>query len=192
MASPPLVLRRVKRPLSLRRLVSLLLILYVAARVVLVLAAGRESPDRRPLLREDRVYRSVRVIDGDTLLLAAADDVSAGALRVRLLGVDTPETVAPGRPAEPWGEVAAAFTRRFVANQELRVRLDKRRVDRYGRRLAHVFLPDGRSLGEELARHGLARASSFPGDNPSLSRVIQRAEKEARVAGLGIWSGGHE
>jgi micrococcal nuclease len=91
------------------------------------------------------------VIDGDTLLL---DDGS----RVRLIGVDTPETHDRTRRPELWGAEADAFTRAIVERGGGRVRLqfDDERLDKYQRYLAYVWI-DGKLLNEELIRAGLGR-----------------------------------
>lgn len=127
-------------------------------------------------------YAVERVVDGDTLLLA-------NHARVRLIGADTPETVKPNWPVEPFGPEATAFTRRFVdeAGGVVRLEFDRERLDRYGRFLAYVF--DGQQmLNEELIRAGLATAKTgFPYASGMKTR-FRRAEDEARAAGRGIWS----
>ena len=74
----------------------------------------------------------MRVVDGDTIVIAP-DRV------VRLIGVDTPETVKPEHPVEPFGPEAAAFTRQFLAGGTARLSFDRERVDRFGRFLAYVW-----------------------------------------------------
>ena len=72
-------------------------------------------------------WRSVvRVVDGDTLLLDRNE-------RVRLIGVDTPETVDPRRPVERFGKEASAFTKRMVEGKRVRLEFDQDRRDRFGR-----------------------------------------------------------
>ncbi len=134
----------------------------------------------------------VRVVDGDTLVVSqhAADSTSSTnthQFKIRLLGVDTPETVKPNHPVEPFGPEAAKFTRRFVAEGTLSVRLDRRRQDRYGRWLAYVYR-DGEMLNLELLRQGLARVSIYPGDSATIGRKLRQAEESARQAKTGIWS----
>jgi micrococcal nuclease len=128
------------------------------------------------------VHRVRRVVDGDTLLL------ESGA-RVRLQGIDSPETVRQDWPVEPWGPEASAFTKNFVANARQRVRLtfDLERVDRHDRFLAFVWNGDV-MLNEELVRAGLARARTDFRYSSSMKRRLVAAEKEARTAQLGIWS----
>src|SRR5687767_4907398 len=89
----------------------------------------------------------VRVVDGDTLLLDRKE-------RVRLIGVDTPESVDPRRPVQQFGKEAADFTRRIVQGKRVRLEFDRDREDRYGRTLAYVFLEDGTLLNAEIVRHG--------------------------------------
>lgn len=141
-------------------------------------ATGPQPP--KSLAEGDHAVR--RVVDGDTLLLA-------NRARVRLIGVDTPETVKPDHPVEPFGPEATAFTRRFVdeAGGTVRLQFDRELVDKYGRFLAYVFDGD-RMLNEELVRNGLATAETGFRYSESKKRLFRRAEEEARTAGRGIWS----
>jgi micrococcal nuclease len=126
-------------------------------------------------------HRVARVIDGDTLVLADADQ------RVRLIGADTPETVKPNWPVEPWGSEAAAFTRKFLSGGEVRLEFDGDRRDKYGRMLAYVWVGD-HMLNEELIRAGLARAELQYRYSATMKTRFRRAEAEARAARRGIWS----
>ncbi len=169
------------------------LVLLVAALVVVV--AARVGYDW--LFREDSAPLTagpcevVRVVDGDTVIVRQQtkppDPPSVHEARVRLLGIDTPETVKPNSPVEPWGPEATEFTKRLTAEGNLRLELDKRRIDRYGRSLAYVFVGD-KLLNEELVRAGLARVSVYPGDSATMERRLRAAEEEARKAERGIWS----
>jgi micrococcal nuclease len=129
-------------------------------------------------------------VDGDTIIIRQQDsDGIAHRARVRLLGIDAPESVKPGSPVEPWSEEAATMTATFLDAGEARIELDKRRVDRYDRFLAYIYVGD-KMLNEELLRAGLARHLSYPGDSAAKSRLFQNAENEARNARRGIWSTG--
>ncbi len=133
---------------------------------------------KAPLI--EGVWAVKRVVDGDTLLLA--NDV-----RVRLLGVDTPETVKPDHPVEPFGKEASAFTRDFVAGGQVRLRFDREREDKYGRTLAYVYVDDA-MLNEELIRAGFSAAKTYFNYSPAMKKRFVAAEKEARRARRGIWS----
>ena len=77
-----------------------------------------------------------RVIDGDTLLLANGE-------YVRLIGVDTPETVHPEKPVEYFGKEAYQFTKKMAEGKEVRLEYDQTRRDRYGRILPMFILWTG-------------------------------------------------
>jgi len=140
-----------------------------------------QSPDvPPPATLEEGTYRVDRVVDGDTLVLANKG-------RVRLIGADTPETVMPNHPVEPWGPEATEFTKRFVAGGEVQLQFDGRRQDKYGRFLAHVWVDD-RMLEEELLRAGLATAETDYSYSAEAKDRFLAAEAEARAAGRGIWA----
>lgn len=123
-----------------------------------------------------------RVVDGDTFIIESPDKV-----RVRMIGVDTPETVKPNHPIEPFGPEAAAYTRQAIEGKTVILELDQQKYDKYDRLLAYVW-SDGRLLNEELLREGLGKATlqyDFAADRKELFR---RAEAEARAARCGIWS----
>jgi micrococcal nuclease len=134
----------------------------------------------------------VRIVDGDTIIVRRSgrgpkfSDESPQA-RVRLLGIDAPETVQPNHPIEPWGPEASEFAREFLSAGEVELRLDRRRKDRYNRFLAYVYVK-GRVLNEELVQAGLARAVHYPGDSPTMARRLRSAEAAAQNEKRGIWS----
>ncbi|HEY2892841.1 MAG TPA: thermonuclease family protein [Pirellulales bacterium] len=126
------------------------------------------------------LHRVQRVVDGDTIIFEPR-------VVVRLIGVDTPETVKPEHPVEPFGPEATQFTREFLASREARLTFDRERLDRFGRHLAYVWVGD-RLLNEELARAGLARYESHFHYSPVMKRRFQKAQQEAQEAHRGVWS----
>jgi micrococcal nuclease len=135
-----------------------------------------------PELLEEGMHEVRRVVDGDTLLLASG-------ARVRLQGIDTPETVAEDRPVEAWGPEASQFTKDFIRRAGGRVRLtfSLERKDRHDRFLAFVWNDDV-MLNEELVRAGLAHARLDYRYGAPMKRRLAAAQEEARSAGRGIWS----
>lgn len=129
----------------------------------------------------DRLAVVTAVVDGDTLEVALA----GGRDVVRLLGVDTPETVHPKRPVECFGPEAAAFTRGRLLGRRVSLEFDRVRRDAYGRLLAYVEL-DGRRFNDELLAGGYARLLVIP-PNGSHGRAMLDAELAARAAVLGLW-----
>ena len=121
-----------------------------------------------------------RVIDGDTVVLSSIGTV-------RLIGVDTPETVDPRKPVEFFGKEASAFTTRLLLGTQVRVEYEQERTDRYQRTLAYLYLPDGTLANQEIIRQGYGHAYlSFPF---RLMSSFRAAEQEARDAGRGLWAG---
>ena len=117
----------------------------------------------------------------------SATDSPPGGFFVRLLGVDCPESVHPDRPVEPWALEATQFTREFVAGGRVWLRFDRRRVDKYQRRLAYVLVQD-QLLNEALLRAGLARTMIYPGDSETIARRLRAAEQAARQNRRGVWA----
>jgi micrococcal nuclease len=163
-----------------RRSLSALLVLFLL--FALAYYRGARAPEP-PVSAPATVHASdlrqvVRVVDGDTLLLDGDE-------RVRLIGVNTPESVDPRRPVERFGKEAAAFTRTLVEGKQVRLEFDQERRDRYGRTLAYVYLPDGTLLNEVIIREGYGFAyTRFPYQRMEHFRSL---EKEAREQGRGLW-----
>lgn len=143
-----------------------------------LLSPAPEPPEN--LFRETEVVVK-RVVDGDTLLLESGH-------RVRLIGVDTPETKHPDRPAERLGHSAYRFTSELVGDGRVRLEFDRERRDAYRRLLAYVYLPDGRMLNEEIIRAGYSEAkTTFPYRNDR-KRLFAAAEELARRDQVGLWA----
>jgi micrococcal nuclease len=105
--------------------------------------------------------------------------------KVRLIGVDTPETVHPQKPVEYFGKEASAFTRRMVEGKEVRLEFDWQQRDKYGRLLAYVYLPDGSFLNAEIIKQGYGFAyTRFPF---KYLEEFRQCEKEAREQKRGLW-----
>jgi len=140
---------------------------------------SRESPNEFPNKR-----LVIRVIDGDTIVVSPNE-------RVRLIGVDTPETTHPKKAVQCFGKDAKEFTRSLVEGQTIRLVLDESNVarnhkDQYGRTLAYVYFDDGMMLNAELIRRGYAHAyTRFPFRHAVEFRQLERI---ARRQAVGLWA----
>lgn len=145
--------------------------------IILAAAASNGAPAQLPAA-------VTRVIDGDTIEVS----LDGRQETVRLIGVDTPETVHPRVGVEPWGPEASAFTKRLLPpGTRVRLELDVQERDPYGRLLAYVYLPDGRMLNALLLEAGLAQLLTVP-PNVRYVDLFVRLQREAREAGRGMWS----
>jgi micrococcal nuclease len=153
--------------------------------VLVVLLLARRFWDEPPVSTPSQPpvagsHDVVRVVDGDTVLFAPN-------MRVRLIGVNAPESVKPESPIEPWGPEASQFTREFLAGGIAQLEFDRERYDQYDRSLAYVWVGD-RMLNEELLRAGLARWERHYNYSSDKKARFRAAQEEARQAGRGIWS----
>lgn len=146
---------------------------------VLAALACARAPTRGPT--GDNLIVVSRVVDGDTLDLATRE-------RVRLIGVDTPETKHPQKPVQRFGREATDFTTSLVQGKSVRLEYDQQRQDKYGRTLAYVFLEDGTFVNAEIIRQGYGFAyTRFPF---KYLEEFRRLEREARESGRGMWAEG--
>jgi micrococcal nuclease len=125
-----------------------------------------------------------RVIDGDTILVV----VGGHEERVRLIGIDTPETKDPRRPVQCFGSEAAARTAALLpAGTPVRLVRDVELRDRYDRLLAYVHrADDDLFVNLTLAREGYAAAATYP-PNVAHSEAITAAAARAREERRGLW-----
>ncbi len=142
------------------------------------------GPDRSRY--HDKTFQVVRVVDGDTLDIDSPDGQQK-TTRIRLWGVDTPETRHPQKQEMHYGPEASAFTREMTLHQQVRILLEPYQQTRgkYGRLLAYVFLPDGSMLNERLLTQGYGYA------DPRFQHIYQQRfaqlHKQAQQAQRGLW-----
>ena len=124
------------------------------------------------------------VVDGDTLAVRLGERRE----RVRLLGIDTPESVKPDTPVECYAKEAAARLRALLpAGTQVRLVRDVEERDRYRRLLAYVYRqPDGLFVNLDMVRGGYAQLLTYP-PNVAHTDELRRAVADARRAGRGLW-----
>ncbi len=135
---------------------------------------------------QDTVDNSVvKVVDGDTL-----DIVRDGkTVRLRLIGLDTPETVDPRKIVQCFGTEASAEAKRLLIGQVVRVETDSSQGehDVYGRMLAYVYLPDGTLFNKYMIAKGYGHEYTYRLPYRYQSD-FKAAEKEAREKKKGLWA----
>jgi endonuclease YncB( thermonuclease family) len=168
-AHPPFV------PLSARGRLLFVVSVAVYAGAVLY-ACSRVAPP----IGTDSLVVATRVVDGDTF-------VTGDGGKVRLIGVDTPESVSPDESKNvPFGKVAYEYAKTLIEGAEVSLVLDVQETDRYGRRLAYVYLEDGSMFNELLVKEGYARVMTVP-PNVEHEADFVAAEEYAKANGLGVW-----
>jgi micrococcal nuclease len=126
-----------------------------------------------------------RAVDGDTLVV----EIDGTDERLRLIGIDTPESVAEDRPDECYGHEAAEHLRELLpAGTPIRIERDVEPRDQYDRLLGYAYrAADGLFVNEALVAGGYAEAKEFP-PNTTLHEQLEAAETAARSADVGFWA----
>ncbi len=166
---------------------------FVCVVALALSAACRRPPSPRPIESGSSAETAAVVesnatvthlVDGDTI------DVSVHGRheRVRLIGIDTPETKDPDKPVQCYGPEASALTASLLPiGTPVRLERDTEPRDDYGRLLAYVYRShDGLFVNLELARVGAAVALPIQ-PNTTFGNVIAAAVAEARATRRGLW-----
>ena len=140
----------------------------------------------------------IRVVDGDTIHVL----FNGQKYKIRMIGVDTPETVHPNKPVEFYGKEASNFTKKSLSNKTVYLQKDVSETDRYGRLLRYVWLsrpssnePDENEIVDKmynaiLVKQGYAQAYTYQPDS-KYSHIFTRLQHKARENNLGLWSSGN-
>jgi micrococcal nuclease len=132
----------------------------------------------------------VKVVDGDTIDV----QIEGQKKTVRLIGINTPETVDPRRPVQCFGKEASNETKRLLTGKQVLLTKDVTETDKYNRLLRFVYLPleNGQMLfvNDYLVREGFANNYPYPPD-VKFNDLFRQAELEAREQKRGLWSACH-
>lgn len=148
--------------------------------------AATDTPPLAATQPADLVVAAVvRVIDGDTVDVRLDGQV----VRLRLIGIDTPEVVDPRRPIECFGREASAKAHALLDGQRVALEADASQGerDRYGRLLRYIWLSDGRLFNEEMVAQGYAFEYTYALPY-KYQAEFKQAERDAREAQRGLWS----
>lgn len=125
----------------------------------------------------------IEVVDGDTIKVW-------GDKTVRLLGIDTPETVDPRRPVGCFGKQASNETKSLLSGKEVIMQKDVSDTDKYKRLLRYIYLPLDNSqllfVNDYLVRQGFAKVLTYPPD-VKFNDQLRQAETEAKEFKRGLW-----
>lgn len=130
-------------------------------------------------------YEVVRVIDGDTIVISKLGINET----IRLIGVDTPETVHPSKPVQCFGKEASQKTKDWLEGEKVYLEIDETQGerDKYGRLLAYVYRADGLFINLELIMQGYAYEYTY--NLPYKYQLkFKESEQFARTNGVGLWA----
>jgi micrococcal nuclease len=126
-----------------------------------------------------------KVIDGDTFW---GNDAGPDEVRVRLLGIDAPESrKSQHKEVGYYGKESAEYLKALLSSKKVRLEYDVDKYDQYGRTLAYVYLEDGTFVNAELLKRGYARVMTFP-PNVKYADEFIRLQRKARRSKVGMWA----
>ncbi len=173
-----------RRRASKRQIISLAISLIIAASSYY----ATKHPQHAAQIASDvpaGTYNVTEFVDGDTI----AVDMNGKKEKIRMIGVDTPETHDPRKSVECFGQAAAAYTKTLIGDKPVRLEADQLSTnrDRYDRLLRYVYTSDNKLVEAEIIKNGYGFAYvSFPFSKLDEFRGY---EKQARDQNKGLWSG---
>jgi micrococcal nuclease len=129
-------------------------------------------------------YKVKKVVDGDTFWI---DDGSQKGLKIRLIGVDAPESRNSGKKEIAFfGREASDYLSTLIAGKKVRLEYDVGHLDKYGRTLAYVYLEDGTFVNATMVKNGYATVMTVP-PNVKYADTFLKLERKARNHNKGLW-----
>lgn len=132
----------------------------------------------------DKLYEITDIVDGDTFKV----NIDGKQITVRLLGINTPETVDPRKPPECFGPEASAEAKSILKVGEVKLALNPNRekIDKYNRLLAYAYLPNGLFFNEYMVKEGFASEYTY-GKAYQYQKEFKAAQMQAQRENKGLW-----
>lgn len=140
------------------------------------------SKAQDPNYKSGQLMSVTRVVDGDTIYTAQH--------KIRIIGLDTPETVHPSKPVECFGAEASNKMKELVSGKNVYLVADPTQdsIDKYGRHLFHVYLEDGTNVAYEMINQGFGHEYTYNSNPHQYQSQYRAAQTSARENGRGLWS----
>lgn len=141
---------------------------------------------RQPGQSNIETYKVVKVVDGDTIEIERYGKLET----VRLIGIDTPETVDPRKPVQCFGKEASDNSKALLQGKSVRIEADPLvgERDKYNRLLAYVWLDDKQLVNQLLVSGGFAHEYTYRSQSYKYQTEFKQAEATARESGTGLWA----
>ena len=131
----------------------------------------------------NKTFKVLKVVDGDTIQI----DYNGKKEKVRMIGIDTPESVHPDETRNNEnGKIASEYTKKLLTDKEVTLELDVQERDKYGRILAYVYL-NGKMINKKLLEDGYAQVATFP-PNVKYVKEFTKIQEKAKEAEKGLWA----
>ena len=157
--------------------------LLVSCRQVPPVTMASESPETEL----EGPYSVTRIVDGDTIVVNM-DGKDGKDTKIRLIGIDTPESVHPDNEKNTEeGRIASAYTEKLLTGCNVYLEFDSEYKDSYDRVLAYAYLEDGRMVNAILLEEGMASVYTVP-PNTKYTDVFIALQKKARENNMGFWA----
>lgn len=141
---------------------------------------------RQPGESPKDTYKVAEVVDGDTIKIERYGKSET----VRLIGIDTPETVDPRKQVQCYGKEASDYSKSLMTGKSVRIEFDPLvgERDKYYRLLAYVWLDENQLVNQMLVNGGYAHEYTYRSQAYKYQTEFKKNEEAARVAGSGLWS----
>lgn len=129
----------------------------------------------------------LKVVDGDTMKVSFNESGKVKEETIRLLLVDTPESVAPDKPVQPFALDASKYAKDTLSDKDVKLEIDVSERDKYGRLLCYLYIGD-KMFNEMLLENGYARVAYIYPPNVKYVDKFREIQKTAQKKGINIWS----
>ena len=173
-----------RRPFTTQHIPTIAVVALVVGLALLLAKRGDGAGNDAATTADQGAASVVRVVDGDTMVVR----LDGGDEKLRLIGIDTPESVATDRPNECFGkEATTQLTKLVPPGTAIRIARDVEPRDRYNRLLGYVYrASDDLFVNEDMVAKGFAEAKEYP-PNTAMEGPLEAAESRARAAKAGFW-----
>lgn len=146
-----------------------------------------EISDKENVIKNEELYKVIKVVDGDTIVVLYQNNEE----KIRLIGVNTPESVDHRRKVECFGKEASSYTKELLENRSVKLEFDNSqgKRDKYGRLLAYIFRDDGLFVNLELIKNGYGHEYTYNIPYKYIND-FKAAQKFAKENKLGLWEPG--
>lgn len=144
---------------------------------------GIQINSTKNIEQQNAEYEVISVVDGDTIKIKYEGKEE----KVRLIGIDTPESVHPDKTKNTvYGKKASDYTKNLLENKKVKLEFDVQKNDKYGRLLSYVYLENGEMLNKKLLQEGYAKIATYP-PNVRYVEEFKQIQEKARKDKVGFW-----